>query len=181
MSYDSRKVRTRVEVKGRAAARPEPPPVERLGNLPVGLFGGEHPDLLDERGRSTTQVRRPEGQRTFDLARRAATPADGDPDHVVAEQGDVLDEQPQHPLAVASRRARVIPDARQVGDQRHHPFLHLGRDWRRLGLACTRIRFFGLGQPLERLVPVAFQVVGHETILGPHEQELPLCPLGVLP
>ena len=100
-------------------------------------------------------------------------------DYVVADQGDILDEQPQHPLAVSRRRARIIPDTRQVGDQRGHPFLHFGSDRRGLGFACTRIRVFGFGQPLERLVPVAFQVVGDEPILGPHEQELPLRQLGV--
>ena len=87
--------------KGQTAAGPQPPPVERLGNLSIGLFGGEHADLFDKRGRSTTQVRRRERQWTLDLTRRAAVPADGDLDYVVAEQGDILDEQPQHPLAVA--------------------------------------------------------------------------------
>ena len=73
-----------------------------------------------------------------------------------------------------------MPDARQVGDQRRHALLHLGSDRRGLGLARTGVRLFGRGQPLERLVPVAFQVVGHEPILGPHEQKLPLRQLGVL-
>ena len=165
--------------KGQTASGPQPPRVERLGNLSIGLFGGEHADLFDKRGRSTTQVRRRERQWTLDLTRRAAAPADGDLDYVVADQGDILDEQPQHPLAVSRRRARIIPDTWQVGDQRGHPFLHLGSDRRGLGFACTRIRVFGFGQPLERLVPVAFQVVGDEPILGPHEQELPLRQLGV--
>ena len=165
--------------EGQTASGPQPPPVERLGNLSIGLFGGEHADLFDKRGRSTTQVRRRERQWTLDLTRRAAAPADGDLDYVVADQGDILDEQPQHPLAVSRRRARIIPDTWQVGDQRGHPFLHLGSDRRGLGFACTRIRVFGFGQPLERLVPVAFQVVGDEPILGPHEQELPLRQLGV--
>ena len=179
MSYDPRRVRTRVEVKGRPHPVRSHSRVERLGNLSIGLFGGEHADLFDKRGRSTTQVRRRERQWTLDLTRRAAAPADGDLDYVVADQGDILDEQPQHPLAVARRCARIIPDTRQVGDQRGHPFLHLGSDRRGLGFACTRIRVFGFGQPLERLVPVAFQVVGDEPILGPHEQELPLRQLGV--
>ena len=181
MLYDPRRVRTRVEVNGR------PHPVRSHRRLSVSAICPSVCSVASARtcstsaAGSTTQVRRCDGQRTLDLTRRTATPADGDPDHVVAEQGDILDEQPQHSLAVARRRARVIPDARQVGDQRHHLFLHLGRDGRRLGLARTRIRLFGLGQPLECLVPVALQVVGHEPILGPHEQKLPLRPLGVLP
>ena len=57
--------------KGQTASGPQPPPVERLGNLSIGLFGGEHADLFDKRGRSTTQVRRRERQWTLDLTRRA--------------------------------------------------------------------------------------------------------------
>ena len=68
--------------KGQTASGPQPPPVERLGNLSIGLFGGEHADLFDKRGRSTTQVRRRERQWTLDLTRRAAAPADGDLDYV---------------------------------------------------------------------------------------------------
>lgn len=67
MWYDPRRVRTRVEVNGRPHPVRQPPPVERLGNLSIGLFGGERADVLDERGRSTTQVRRCDGQRTLDL------------------------------------------------------------------------------------------------------------------
>ena len=74
-----------------------------------------------------------------------------------------------------------MPDPRQVGDQCCHPLLHLGSDRRELGLARTGVRLFGRSQPLERLVPVPFEAVGHEPILGPHEKKLPLRQLGILP
>ena len=159
----------------------QPPPVAGVGDLRVGLFGGEGADLFDDRGRSTPQIRGPERQWTLDLAGRATPPANGHPDHVVAQQGNVLDKQPQHPLAVARRRARVMPDARQVGDQRRHALLHLGSHRRERGLACTGVRLFGRSQSLQRLVPVPFEAVGHEPILAPHEKKLPLRQLGILP
>ena len=128
----------------------------------------------------TSQIRRRQRQWALDLVGGAAPPANGHSDHVVAQQGDILDQQPQHPLAVARRGARVMPDARQVGDQCRHPLLHLGRDRRRAGLVRTGVRFFGRGHPLQRLVPVPFEVVGDEPVLGAHEQKLPLRQLGVL-
>ena len=71
-------------------------------------------------------MRRPERQGILDLAGRTGTPADRQSDQVATEPGHVLDQKPQHPLAVARRHPRVVPDARQVGDQRRTRFFISG-------------------------------------------------------
>ena len=59
----------------------------------------------------------PPWDRAFEGRRRPTLPANVQLDRAAAEQRDVLDQEPQHPLALARRGPRIVPHAREIGDQ----------------------------------------------------------------
>src|SRR5262245_26297826 len=107
-------------------------------------------------------------------------PADG---HVhalaIAPHPDdhLLDQQADDPLPVCCRRARCLPQRRQVLRQRPN-LLTLDRR-SPLRLAAAEPRVFLLPPPLllERLLPAALQLPGHQPVLGLDRVVLPPCPL----
>src|SRR5262249_39866791 len=96
--------------EGLAGARPKPALVEGRGHLPVGLLRREGADLLDDGRGSPPQVRCPQGERPLEGCRRPTLPANLELDRAVSpEEGDILDEQAQHALALPGRGPRILP------------------------------------------------------------------------
>ena len=68
--------------------------------------------------------------------------------------------------AARFRRMNLFPEFREVGRQRQDPAPALLVQYGAIGLALSLILLLGLGQRTQPLVPIRFQGVGHQAILG---------------
>jgi hypothetical protein len=164
-----------------AGARAQAAAIERVGDLSIGLLGRKGADLLDDvRGRPP-QIGSPSRERAFERSRGAPFPADVEVDGAITVQRDVLDEQAQHALALARRRPWIVPHPRQVRDQRLNLLAILGPQLGavRLGGACVVL--LQRRDPRELLIPLLFEGIGDQPVLGTDEHELALRELRLLP
>jgi len=158
-----------------AGAGPEPPAIEGVRGLMVGLFRPERADHLDDRRRRAPEIGRPHRPRPVERGRRTPLPANLDPDRLVpAHERHVLDEQPQHPLALPHRCPRIMPHAGEVVHQGVNAGPAVSPHRRPVRGRGPSVLLLGLGEPRQLLVPLAFQAVGHEPVLRTHQHELPL-------
>ncbi len=99
---------------------------------------------------------------------RAAVPEDGGlraARRRVDRHRDLLDDQPQQPLAVRGGRRRRVPHRRQVGRQRPHRRLLLARQGREQGLSRVGVLLLQLRDRQQRLVPALLEGAGDQPVL----------------
>jgi hypothetical protein len=94
--------------------------------------------------------------------RGATAEADGGDDLALLEQRDVLDEQREHPLALAVPGLRVAPDGREIGGEREGARAFVLVDDAAIARALALVYLLRLGQRPQPRVPVGFQRVGDE-------------------
>ena len=112
---------------------------QHVGDLSIRVLGRQCSYHLDDGRRRAPKIRRAPWDRAFERRRRPTFPANVQLDRAAAEQRDVLDQEPQHALAFARRRPRIVPHPRQVGDQGLN-LLALGATQRRsVGLRHARV------------------------------------------
>jgi len=164
----------------RGDARLEAGRVEQLGRLRIGVLVEQAVELGDDRGIGPPQLGRRDGQRQAERPDRAAPEADLGDDLVRAQQGDVLDEEADHPLAFALRRRRIRPQAPEVGREREDPG-SLGRiDERAIALAGPLVRLLRVGERAELRVPVGLEGVRDEAVVRIDPQVPALGELGLI-
>ena len=95
---------------------------------------------------------------------RAAAETDGGGDLALLEQGDVLDQQREHPLALARRGVRVAPHGREVGREVQDPLTCRRVDDQPIGGTLALIVLLSLGEPAQFDVPVGLQRAGDEPV-----------------
>jgi transposase len=103
-----------LQIEGLRFPSPAAALVEDVGDLAIAVPVEEPIDLGDELGLELADLRN--RQRPFEpqAASGAATQADMGSDHLGLDQGHVLDEQAQDPLAVARLDARIVPNRREL-------------------------------------------------------------------
>src|ERR1700719_3530669 len=103
-----------LQVEGLRFPSPAAALVEDVGDLAIAVPVEEAIDLRAELGLELADLRN--RQRPFEpqAASGAATQADMGSDHLGLDQGHVLDEQAQDPLAVARLDARIVPNRREL-------------------------------------------------------------------
>src|SRR5262249_9267806 len=108
------------------------------------------------------------------FGRGASFPADLHADVVPPRQGDVLDQEPQHPLAVPRRGPRVIPHRREVACQPQDLLTGLRGEGDTARLFPPDQRLLRLGKGPEPLVPALLEGLGDEAVLRVDQEELAL-------
>ena len=97
----------------------------------------------------------------------AAGQAGGRGDGVAGPRdGDVGEQQPGDPLALADRGGRVVPDGGQVGDQLGDPVLLRAGQCPGVVFAGLVVGGLGVVERAQRGVPVGFEGVGDEPVGG---------------
>ena len=89
--------------------------------------------------------------------RSATTKADMGQDLVAAEQGDVLDEEPGHTLALALGDVRVTPESREVGRQGGDLLTLLVAEQAAVSLPLPLVVLLGISEGSQLVVPVRLQ------------------------
>jgi hypothetical protein len=104
------------------------------------------------------------------------------------DQRHILDEEPENTFSLPRFHRRIIPYSREVGGQRQELLASLGIDPQSLLLCLLLVLFLRLGQGTELVIPLRFQAIGNETIIGvdlhvatASEFSLVLCPHYVTP
>lgn len=95
-----------------------------------------------------------------------AAPSDVDGGLRTPDERHVLDQQPKHPLALDSAGSWVIPHAREVPREFENAFAGRLVHQRLVGLLLTlmvALQSIELTQPI---VPLSFQRVGHQPVVG---------------
>src|SRR5215467_2231144 len=98
----------------------------------------------------------------------AARPADGDVNPLTValhRDGDPLHQQPDDALPVGRRRARRLPQRRQVSRQRADLLTLRRSQPRRLAAAEARVPLLLPPLLLQRLFPTPLQLAGHQPVL----------------
>jgi len=72
------------------------------------------------------------------------------------EQGDIVDEQRQHPLALTLRGVRVPPDGGEVDREREDALALLRVDGDTIGGALALVLLLSVGEGAQPAVPVGF-------------------------
>jgi len=97
---------------------------------------------------------------------------------VIAEQRDILDQEPQDALALTRWRPWIVPHSRQIGDEALNPFAVGGPELGpiRLRRACALV--LERRESGELLIPLLLERIGDQPMFGPDEHELALGELG---
>ena len=85
---------------------------------------------------------------------------------IAPDQGDVLDEEPDHPFLLPVRRMGIVPQAGEVGGEADDLLAPLLVEPCSVGCRLAFVVLLGLGQGPELGVPVGLQGVGHEAVVG---------------
>lgn len=102
-----------------AGARAQSPLVEHVGDLRVGVLVEERVDLSPYVVVGDSELLSRQGARQRQRSGGTAPEADGGGDLPLLDERDILDEQAEHPFALALRRIRVTPGGRKVrGEER---------------------------------------------------------------
>jgi transposase len=134
-------------------------------DLLVGVALGQLLELAEDVRRRLSQLPGALRQREGEAPRGASSEADVRVDHVGAAKGDVLDKEPEHPLALPHRRLRIAPELREVGGEREDLGALLGVNDLPIGDALPLVVLLRGGERAQALVPLGFQRVRHETVV----------------
>jgi hypothetical protein len=99
--------------------------------------------------------------------------------HVLAEQRNVFDQEPQHALAFTRRRPRIVPHSRQIGDEALNPVAVVTTELGPISLRLACVLVLELRQSGELLIPLLLERVGDQPVFGPDEHELTLSERGL--
>jgi len=154
--------------------------VERVGGFGVGV-GVEEPV---ERGNGVRAglTGLPGGGRDRDdnAVGLPATQAHVQVDVVGLVQGDVVDQEADHAFAVALLGVRVGPEGREICCQRTDSVLQIVAEDGRGGSAGAFVVLAGGVQGAERVVPVGFEAVGDQPVVGVDGQIAATCQVGAV-
>jgi transposase len=160
------------------SSRPEPPSVQGVGDLAIRLLRRQRPHHFDDRGRRPPEIWRASGARAFEGGRRPAFPANVQLKRVSAEQRDILDQEPQDALALPRWRPRIVPHARQIGDEALNSFAIVAMELGPVRLRRACVLILERRQSGELLIPLLLERIGDQPVFGPDEHELALGELG---
>ena len=134
-------------------------------DLLVGVALGQLLEFAEDVRRRLSQLPGALRQREGEAPRGAASEADVRVDDVGPAKGDVLDKEPEHPLALPHRRLRIAPELREVGGEREDLGALLGVDDLPIGDALPLVFLLRGGERAQALVPLGLQRVRHETVV----------------
>jgi hypothetical protein len=80
--------------------------------------------------------------------------------------GHVFDEKAKNPLSFSRFNRGIIPDSREVGRQREQLLVRLGINQQALFLRLPFVVLLRLGEATELIVPVRFQALSDQAIIG---------------
>jgi len=142
------------------------------------LLGSQRPHHLDNRCGRPPEIWGASWDRTFEGGRRSTFPAHVQLNRVIAEQRDILDQEPQDALALTRWRPWIGPHSRQIGDEALNPFAVGGPELGpiRLRRACALV--LERRESGELLIPLLLERIGDQPMFGPDEHELTLGELG---
>ena len=143
--------------------------VEAFSDLIIVKLLGEFPDALYQLWRIAYLIRPGRRQRDGDIHTRPAVPADmqqGLANPMRLLDGDILNQQSQHPFAVLGLRGGSVPKTRKVLHQGQHLFLLFGGDYPGFPLLGFGILLFEIRQPLQGFIPSAFEGRRHQPVGG---------------
>src|SRR5262245_32691746 len=148
--------------EGSSRPRPDPALVQDLGDLIVGMIPGQRRDQIEGLPAGPAGLAAVHRDRHVAFGRAAPPPADLPADIAPPRQGDVLDQEPQHPLAIPRRGPRVIPHRREVSCQPQDVLTGLRGEGDTARLSPPDQRPLRLGKGPEPLVPTPLEGLGDE-------------------
>ena len=153
-------------VEGVPGSGAQPALVEDVCHLGVGIFVEETVDLLAHVRVCGALLlsRQRAGQRQAGGC--AATEADGGRDLALLDQGDVLDQEREHALALALRRSRVAPRRGEVRGEGEDALALVRVNDEPIGGTLALVIRLRLGEGPQPGIPVDFQRIGDEPIGG---------------
>ena len=161
-------------------ARVQAARVEDLGDLRVGVAIEEPIDLGHDGGIGPPEIGGIAGQGQPDGPDDAAAEADVGDDLVSAHQGDVVEQQPDHALALPLRRGGVRPEPREVGGEGEDPGPRRRVDEPPIGLVPALMILLRRRERPQLVVPVGLERVRHQAVVGIDAEVPALGELGLI-
>jgi len=168
---------------------PSPPSVsiENFCDLAITVILEQRVDFGNHLWLGLSNLRDRQGLFESKTSRSAAAQAHMDLDPFSVDQRDILDQQTQNTFSLAGFDARIIPDTWEVRRQGEQLLASLSVNQQTLLLRLLIVLFPGLGQDTQLIIPLCFQAIGNQTIIGidlhiapASEFSLVLCSLNVL-
>jgi hypothetical protein len=140
--------------------------IEYIRDFPVRVGIDESVDLFDDLGIGSAQFHARLRQRQIERPCGAADKAYIHMKCIALGERDVFDQQPEHALFLLHLRARIAPETREIGGERHQ-FCTLGLGHNaRIGGLCFLVGLLCRGQGAQFLVPVRLQRVSYQAVIG---------------
>jgi len=141
--------------------------VTDLGQVPPPIAGHPRPHA----GTELPAVPDPGAPSRVEFRQRGRLPAKPDVrgDLALLEEGDVLDEEREHPFALARWGTGVAPDGGEIGGEGEDALALRVAEGEPAGRALAVILLLGGGQGTEPRVPVSLQRVGNQSVGGIHQ------------
>ena len=155
-----------LQVEGLSLPRPATALVENVGDLAIAVPIEEPVDLGDELGLELADLRYRHGSVEPQGAGGAAAQADMGGDHLGLDQGHVIDEQTQYPLALAGLDAKIVPNRRELVGEVEDALTRLRVERGDTVTAASLIIGERISMPTQFVVPFRFERVGDEAIVG---------------
>lgn len=131
--------------------------IEDCRNLGLSVIVEESIDFSDDGGIGFAELRRAERERDPEGVRGSAAKAHVGNDLVRSQEGDVLEKEPDHALALAVRDTRVSPQTWKVGGKRQDLLTLLVVEQTVVGLSLLLVLLLRVRQGTQLLVPVGLQ------------------------
>src|SRR3990170_4377258 len=155
-------------IEGLPGAGPQAALVEDRGDLGVGVLVQERVHLLPRFGTGGAQLPGGQGAGERQGRGRPAPEPDMRRDLALLEQGDILDEEGEHPLALTLGGVRVPPDSGDVYGEGEDALPVLLVDGHAIGGALVLVLLLGLGEGAQPAVPVGFQRIRDQAVRRVH-------------
>ena len=140
--------------------------VEQLGHLGVGMGVEQLVAAGNGLGWGPPELRRAERERSFETGRLPTPEAHVDMDGIGLVDGDVFDEQADHALALSLWSRRIGPQGGEVTGEGTDLGLLLVAQCGSCCLVRPVVVVLRVGEIAKRVVPVRFQGVGHQPVVG---------------
>ena len=138
-----------------------------MSTISESVWSLEEPvDFGDDGGAHLAQLGGAERQRQEQAMGGAAPEADVGDDLVGPQQGDVLDQEPDHALAFALGDGRVTPQPRKISGQGQDLLSLAGLQGAPVGVPSAFVVVLGVAQRTQFLVPFGFERLGHQAVVG---------------
>jgi hypothetical protein len=139
--------------------------VERVGGLGVGVVVEEPVERGEGVGVGLAGLPARRGDRDGEAGGLSAAESDVEVDLVGLVEGDVVDDEPDHPFAFSLGGGGVGPQSREVGGQGADLGLLLVVEGG-VGLHGPVVGVLGVAELAQRVVPVGFEAVSDEPVVG---------------